>query len=101
MKSARFFSWLASPYVRYFAPLDRQGHYDPDLLQRHAGLYLQRNAWVLLLLWLLQEPLTGVGLTTIEWPHTAWQWLYLILGQPFAMGFELAAYGWLRQRLRR
>jgi len=101
MKNTRPHLWTASLLVRYFAPLDRWGQYDPALLQRYAGLYLQRNAWVMLVLWLLQEPLTGMPLTAIELPHTLAQWIYFVVCQPFVMGFQIAAYAWLRQRLRR
>lgn len=32
-----------SPYIRYFAPISRTGHFDAHALRRHAQTYARRN----------------------------------------------------------
>ena len=69
--------------LRYFFPFSAEGRFAPLLLLRHARLYLRRNAAASLLFYLLQQPLTGLSLTSVTWQLTPWQALYLLLPMPF------------------
>jgi len=71
--------------VRYFFPFDTEGRLDILGWWFHRHTYLRRNALVCLALLVLQQPVTGLPVTSTALPHTIWQALYIGLFIPFGI----------------
>jgi hypothetical protein len=84
--------------IRFWFPFNQQGHLDILLLARHADRYCRRNLSMIGLLFLLQEPVTGMSLATGSPPQTVGQSIYLAAYVPFILMATVSGLVWQDRR---